>query len=121
MSTDLQVTSRFDGDVCTITCTGELDILSARELSDEIESVLDGDPVALTLDVRGLTLISSAGIELFLDAAGSCYDAGIPYELQVNPDGRQLLDLVGLWWLGVISDGYAAEVAMRRENSDGVA
>jgi anti-anti-sigma factor len=120
MSADLQVTSRFVGDVCTIICTGELDLLSAAELSEEIESVLDGQPERLTLDVRGLTLLSSAGIELFLETAGSCYDEGVPFELQVNPYGRQLLDLVGLWWLGVITDGYAAEVAMRRESSDGM-
>jgi anti-anti-sigma factor len=121
MSADLEVTSRFDGDVCTITCTGELDLLSASELSEEIESVLDGQPDGLILDVRGLTLLSSAGIELFLEAAGSCYDEGVPFDLRLNPFGRQLLDLVGLWWLGIITDGYAAEIAMRRENSDGVA
>lgn len=32
--------------------------------------------------------------------------------MRLSPEARKVLDLVGLWWLGVVKDGISAQIAL---------
>jgi anti-anti-sigma factor len=97
----------------SITCSGELDSLASARLEEALDLCFERSPRSLHLDALGLSLLTSAGVGTFLQAAQRCHEEGIAFSLETNKQGRRILDLLGLWWLGVVDDGAALETAMR--------
>lgn len=97
----------------TIKVEGELDLFTAPRVEEAVEVCLDRKPDALHVDATGLSLLTTAGIKILLEAAIRCHDTGIAFTLSAGGHARRVLDLVGLWWLGVVDDGVRLQSAMR--------
>lgn len=77
------------------------------------EAVAAG-PEHLELDCSGLSLLTAAGIKCLVEAEVTCRGRGIDLDMKLSPAARKVLDLVGLWWLGVVKDGISAEIALEQ-------
>ena len=108
------ISVRHRGQTSVIACAGELDLLPAEKLREAFEACLDGKPDHVVVDCSELTLLSSAGITALVDTAIRCRELGIPLDLRFSPHARKILDLVGLWWLGVIHDGVSIHEALQQ-------
>ena len=97
-----------------IECAGDLDLMPAEKLRETFEACLDGAPDRVVLDCSGVTLLSSAGITALVDTAIGCRERDIPLDLRLSPHARKVLDLVGLWWLGVVHDGISIHSALQK-------
>lgn len=111
--TDFYISIVHARDRSTIECAGELDLFTAPRIDEAVEVCFDQSPPALHFDARKVTLLTSAGIKSLLDAATRCHEARIPFTLDASGHARKVLDLVGLWWLGVVDDGVRLESAMK--------
>lgn len=95
-----------------IRCTGELDVSTCKDLQRTLRKVLLAKPAALDLDCNGVSLLTAAGIKCLVEAEVACRSRGIDLDMKLSPEARKVLDLVGLWWLGVVKDGISAEIAL---------
>jgi anti-anti-sigma factor len=109
---DFHIRIRHHAAGATLTCVGELDSLASSRLDEAVALCLEREPQALHLDATSLSLLTSAGVGCFVSAARECHARGIEFSLATSKQGRRILDLVGLWWLGVVDDGMALETAM---------
>ena len=73
---------------------------------------LSSRPSAVGLDCTGITLLAAAGIKCLVEAEVACRSRGIDLDMAFSPEARKVLDLVGLWWLGVVKDGISAEIEL---------
>ncbi len=96
----------------TIRCSGELDVSTCKDLQATLRKALLSKPESLELDCSGVTLLAAAGIKCLVEAEVACRSRGIDLEMKLSPEARKVLDLVGLWWLGVVKDGISAEIAL---------
>lgn len=96
-----------------VKCDGELDLFTAPKLQEAIDVCIDQAPTALHIDGRGITLLTTAGIKLLLESAMRCHEAHIAFTMTASGHARRVLDLVGLWWLGVVDDGVRLQTAMK--------
>ncbi len=95
-----------------ISCSGELDVSTCRDLQRMLRKVLLTKPAGLDLDCTGISLLTAAGIKCLVEAEVACRSRGIDLDMKLSPEARKVLDLVGLWWLGVVKDGISAEIAL---------
>jgi anti-anti-sigma factor len=109
---DLSIDVEHDAGRTTIRCHGELDVSTCRDLQAALRKVLLARPPALDLDCRGITLLTAAGIKCLVEAEVACRSRAIDLTMSFSPEARKVLDLVGLWWLGVVKDGISAEMAL---------
>ena len=63
----LNITNNKENGALTLALNGRLDTTTAPELEEELKNSIDGVS-ALTLDLRGLEYISSAGLRVLLSA-----------------------------------------------------
>lgn len=63
----MQITKTISDDALTIAITGRIDTLTAPQLDAEIQGKLDGIK-NLTIDLKNVEYISSAGLRIFLTA-----------------------------------------------------
>ena len=64
----LTLNSERDGDVHTISLTGELDIATADRVEQELQRVEAGDARSIVVDLAGLAFMDSNGVRLLLKA-----------------------------------------------------
>ncbi len=64
------------------------------------------------LDCTGISLLTAAGIKCLVEAEVACRSRRIELDMELSPEARKVLDLVGLWWLGVVKDGISTEIAL---------
>ena len=95
-----------------IRCKGDLDVSTCRDLQAVLGKVLLSRPSGIDLDCTGITLLAAAGIKCLVEAEVACRSRGIDLDMSFSPEARKVLDLVGLWWLGVVKDGISAEIAL---------
>lgn len=93
-------------------CGGELDVATCPRLEEALAFALEDDLDQLVFDGRALTILTSAGITSLFELARSCKERDIRLVLKLSRPARRVLDLVGLWWLGVVDDGFAVEDAL---------
>lgn len=67
----------------------------------------------MSIDGRGIGRIGVAGLTVLADVVGLCRDRGVRLDLELSASARQMLDSVGLWWLGVIDRGPSLDQAIR--------
>lgn len=97
-----------------ISCSGVLDVLPAEKLRDAVRTATERQVETVVLDCTGVTLVTSAGITALVDAAVEVRESGQILRLKFSPHVRRILDLVGLWWLGVIDDGVAVYESLQK-------
>lgn len=100
-----------------IACSGELDTATSPRLEEAIAAVLRDKPPHVLLDTSDVGLISSTGIQILLNLARTCSEAGITLTFVMSAPVRRILDLAGVWWLGVVDDGIAIHDALCEEFS----
>lgn len=109
---DLSISVEHRDGRSTIRCAGELDVSTCRELRTALRKTIMARPEKLELDCTGITLLTAAGIKCLVEAEVACRSRDIPIDMTLSPEARKVLDLVGLWWLGVVKDGISAEIAL---------
>ncbi len=109
---DLSIGVERGADRITITCSGELDVSTCKDLQKTLRRALLAKPAALELDCTGISLLTAAGIKCLVEAEVACRARRIDLEMKLSPEARKVLDLVGLWWLGVVKDGISVEIAL---------
>lgn len=109
---DLSIDVERAGGRTTIRCRGELDVSTCKNLQAVIRKTLLSRASAISLDCTGITLLAAAGIKCLVEAEVACRSRGIDLEMSLSPEARKVLDLVGLWWLGVVKDGISVEIAL---------
>ena len=81
----------------TLVLAGELDMASAADLRATIGRVCAADPSAVTLDLRRLSFIDSAGLHIITSTSARCQELGIKFELAPGPRHVQrLFEVTGL-------------------------
>lgn len=113
MATDFLITLSYEPRAVSLSCAGELDIATAGKLRDAIDLCIEERPETIKLDMGGVSLITSSGIEVLVQAANKCRNGGIGLDLKLSKQVRRVLDLIGLWWLGVLDDGPAVDSALK--------
>ncbi|MFP5351408.1 MAG: STAS domain-containing protein [Actinomycetota bacterium] len=114
MTEGFSLTIRNHQDRTEICCAGVLDVLPAEKLREALSTALERDLGTVVLDCSGITLLTSAGISALVDAGVEARQADQVLHFTFGPHVRRILDLVGLWWLGVIDDGVAVHESLQR-------
>lgn len=112
MDIDFLVRTERRGSSTVVDCSGELDIATCGRLEEALSIALESRPERLVFNGDGITLMTSAGISTLFNLARQCKDGGVLLTLHLSRDARRVLDLVGLWWLGVVDDGLSADDAL---------
>ncbi len=98
----------------TIRCSGVLDVSTCRDLDTAVQDVLDAGLACLELDGSEISLLTAAGIKCLVRTQLACRNRGVDLDMKLSPEARKVLDVVGLWWLGVVADGISVEIALER-------
>lgn len=107
----LEALPPHDG-VRVLRVTGELDVLSAQPLYDQVTALVDDEP--LVLDLTGVTFLDSSGVHV-LDRLARAHCARSGFRVVAPPGGRprRVLDIVGIG-AGVIADSLDQALAQLR-------
>lgn len=101
-------------DRSTIVVKGELDVKTSNILRDAVACCLDRGGSTVKVEGGGITSISAAGITTLVDSVTRCRDAGTVLQMDLSEQARKILDMVGLWWLGIVDDGVAIHLALQK-------
>jgi anti-sigma B factor antagonist len=86
-----------NGQSSTIEPAGELDLATARQLEEQVETVIRQGCDVLVLDLKGLTFIDSSGVRLVANLAKRARDDGFELELvRGQPNVQRVFELTGL-------------------------
>ncbi len=111
---DLAISVERAGRRTVVRCVGELDVSTCRELRQVLRETLSEDLDTLTLDCSGLSILTAAGIKCLVEAELACRNKGVELDMSLSQEARKVLDVVGLWWLGVVKDGISVELALEQ-------
>ena len=114
MAEEFSLSIEHLSDRSIVSCSGALDPLPAEKLREAVEAAVDAGTPRLVVDCSAVTLLTSAGITALVDTAIRCKELGIALDFELSKQVRRVLDLVGLWWLGVIDDGIAVHSSLQR-------
>jgi anti-anti-sigma factor len=106
-----------DGD-STVAIEGELDVATVSAFLGTVDSSLLCRPRRLIVDATRVSFLASIGAEALLVAAARCHRSAVEFGLESSPEVRRTLDLLDLWWLGVIDDGFSIEIDVGEEAVD---
>ncbi len=98
----------------TVRCSGVLDVSTCRDLDSEVQDALDAGLACLELDGSEISLLTAAGIKCLVQTQLACRNRGVDLDMKLSSEARKVLDVVGLWWLGVVADGISVEIALER-------
>lgn len=113
MGDDFSIDISHDSAVTLLRCRGSLDLLPSEKLRKAVAGELEQGSRSIVLDCSAVSLLTSAGITALVDVAIGCREAGAVLEMSFSPHCRRVLDLVGLWWLGVVDDGIAIHASLQ--------
>lgn len=93
--------------------TGELDVLSAQPLNDQVTALGVNEP--LVLDLTDVTFLDSSGVRV-LDRLARTHAAHVGFCVVAPPGGRprRVLDIVGIGHRLVVDDVDQALEQLRR-------
>jgi len=91
----LQIEKKAEDSRLTFKVSGRLDTNTAPELEDEIRKNLSAHIKEMTLDLEGLTYISSAGLRVLLVTHKAMMNQGRLEVVHVNEAVMDVLDLTG--------------------------
>jgi anti-sigma B factor antagonist len=91
---------------------GELDLDTAGRVEDHVRHALSLGRAALTIDLRAVTFMDSAGVHVLLDAHGAAVDAGTALRILVGPG--QVSELLALTGVDAVLDVDASSSLLAR-------
>ncbi len=65
---ELEIKSDSQGDICTVTLVGEIDVYSAPRLKEELTSRIEGGCDHLVVDMEKVGFIDSSGLGVLVSA-----------------------------------------------------
>jgi anti-sigma B factor antagonist/stage II sporulation protein AA (anti-sigma F factor antagonist) len=85
-----------NGEVLTISLSGQLDTLTSADFEKEIRNILSGDSPDVVLDGKMLTYISSAGLRLLLTLQKGMKAKGGKLRLSnIRPEIMEIFNITG--------------------------
>lgn len=93
---DLDLESRIDGDVATVSVRGEIDVATAPLLRETLHELVQGGATRIVLECRELAFLDSSGIGLLVATRKRLGDGG---ELVIDSPPshvRKVLELTGV-------------------------
>jgi anti-sigma B factor antagonist len=90
----MQITKTISDDALTIAITGRIDTLTAPQLDAEIQGKLDGIK-NLTIDLKNVEYISSAGLRIFLTAQKIMNKQGSMVVKNASSAIKEIFDVTG--------------------------
>ena len=93
---DLDLESRIDGDVATVSVRGEIDVATAPQLRETLHELVQGGATRIVLECRELAFLDSSGIGLLVATRKRLGDGG---ELVIDSPPshvRKVLELTGV-------------------------
>jgi anti-anti-sigma factor len=93
----LSVTVQLDGHTARVVAVGEIDMSTADVLRDSLNDALDKNPLAVVLDMAGVTFLDSTGIAALVVARHRAINENAKLTL-INCRSiiRQVLDVTGV-------------------------
>ncbi|MEU4805423.1 STAS domain-containing protein [Actinosynnema sp. NPDC023587] len=100
------------GEVAVLRAVGEVDMSNSDELRDHGVRLLDGDAIALVLDLSGVTFFASSGIAALAHLHGHNRDNGTrPIHVAVGGNVRRTLELTAMQALLPLHDTAEQAIA----------
>lgn len=90
----LNITKHSENGKAVVAIEGEINTLSAKELEAELEGFLDG-VVDLTIDMKGVPYITSAGLRILLATEETMEDQGEMRVINVCEDVMDVFEVSG--------------------------
>lgn len=90
----MTIDKNFDGEKLTVALTGRLDAVTAIQFDKDIMKSLNGIK-NLTIDLKNLDYIASAGLRILLKLQKKMNEQGDMSIKNVNRDVREVLDMTG--------------------------
>lgn len=92
----LNVLKVYDGEKLTISCEGEIDSSTSRDLEENINNEI-GNFKTLIIDLKDVDYISSAGLRIFISTQKKLNQDNIPMTIKnVNDDVNEIFNMTGL-------------------------
>lgn len=82
-------------DLVTIVLSGELDLLTTRELAEQLTEILAGEPARLAFDMAAVEFVDCAAARM-IALAGRSLPGGLTLICRPTAATRRILDLTGL-------------------------
>jgi len=73
---ELGISTDQDGDVCTVTLEGEVDVYTAPRLKEELTKVLERGCVSVIIDLEKVSFIDSSGLGVLVGALRRAREKG---------------------------------------------
>jgi anti-anti-sigma factor len=96
----------------TIFCAGDLDAGTVEEFRESLATCFEPGIMQLHFDGKQIRLLTSFGIEALLDLVRESTERSIKLTFDLSSHARSVLDVVGLWWLGVVDDWASVHKSM---------
>ena len=90
----MQITKTLNNDALTIAISGRIDTLTAPQLDAEIHGKLDGVK-SLTIDLKDVEYVSSAGLRIFLTAQKIMNKQGKMVVKNASSAIKEIFDVTG--------------------------
>jgi anti-sigma B factor antagonist len=95
---ELSVSTERQGDMARIVVSGDVDMLSGRQLAAEIDNAISGSPSAAVVDLSAAGFLDSSGVAVLINGRRQAEEAGVRFRV-VGASGivLQVLTLTGVW------------------------
>ena len=90
----MEIKTERDGDNLTVALVGKLDAVTAIELDKLMAQQLDGVK-NLTIDLKDLSYIASAGLRILLKTQKRMNNQGFMFVKNIQRDVRTVMDMTG--------------------------
>ncbi|MEV6902982.1 STAS domain-containing protein [Amycolatopsis sp. NPDC051372] len=100
---DLLVTVRWHERAAVVTVAGEIDLVTAPELDDIVTGVVDESPEVLVVDLRKVTFLSSAGLQVLAAAHQRLGERGLRVVSTTHVTTRPLTSTGLDTWIGLFT------------------
>lgn len=107
-----RVVASISDDSWIIECSGDLDAAAAATLHSTISWCLETSNLDVELDLDRTEGMSREAMSVILNGMVTAFERSAAFTVRTSQMARSQLDASGLWWVGVVEDGIAAELAM---------
>lgn len=112
MDQPFDVASELSGAVPVVAVGGEVDLATAPQLREELESHVDGGHARVIVDLRRTTFLDSTGLGVLVSVLKRCREEGGDLALVITePKLVKLFEITGLEQTFPIADSIDAAVA----------
>ncbi|HEY7077967.1 MAG TPA: anti-sigma factor antagonist [Solirubrobacteraceae bacterium] len=95
----LRIRIAHDGDECTVTVAGDVDLATSTQLKRALDEALDGEPAAATIraDLGGVGFLDTTGLGLLLAARTRALGRGSRFIVtSTSAELDRLFDITGV-------------------------